>query len=196
MDIWYKGENVFFDPGTYKYNTEDKYLKFYHGTKGHNTVSLGDLDQMKKGDRFIWYYWTSSFDENIMETNETFEFQSKIRAFRQLNSEVIHFRKVVKFKGMNKWKIIDSIDYKGDLFVIQHWNIKNNDFFEKKGESQEINFKVLVDSYDKDGKALRGEYVKGWNSDVYGVKNEFDQLIFKTKQNYIETDIEIIDIQI
>ncbi|QKG80231.1 heparinase II/III family protein [Tenuifilum thalassicum] len=58
LDIWYKGENILFDPGTYKYNTDEKYIKFYNGTKGHNTLSIGQYDQMLRGPRFIWFYWT------------------------------------------------------------------------------------------------------------------------------------------
>src|SRR5690606_2810610 len=35
IDIWHKGENILFDGGTYKYNTDPKLLKYFMGTKSH-----------------------------------------------------------------------------------------------------------------------------------------------------------------
>lgn len=179
LDIWHNGVNILFDPGTYKYNTEDNYLNFYHGTKGHNTITIGDYCQMQKGGRFIWYYWTKAFDQNIVETNSTYEFEGKIRSSPQLGKNIFHHRRVIKYKEMSKWKVIDKvIGYDGDLPIIQHWNLADDKF--------------LIQSFDKEGKALEKEYKKGWYSEKYGMKEEFNQLIYKTNGRFIETNFEIV----
>ena len=58
LDIWYQGDNLFHDGGSYRYNTAESDSKYFRGTNSHNTVMLGDFDQMEKGPRFVWYHWT------------------------------------------------------------------------------------------------------------------------------------------
>ena len=45
LDISVNGNNLLRDAGTYKYNTDKEFSKFFFGTKSHNTVMLGDHDQ-------------------------------------------------------------------------------------------------------------------------------------------------------
>ncbi len=187
---------MLFDPGTYKYNTEDKYLNFYHGTRGHNTITIGDHDQMLKGGRFIWYYWTKAFDQKINETNATYEFEGKIKVFPELSLNIIHHRKVIKYKSLPKWQIIDIVSgYDGDLPIVQHWNLADGQSSLRlplgSGLSED-ELSIQIQSYDKDGQVLKKEYQKGWYSEKYGIKENFNQLIFKTDKRFIETNIEII----
>ncbi len=195
LDIWYKGKNVIFDPGTYKYNTNEKYLNFYHGTVGHNTITIGDHDQMKKGGRFIWYFWTKAYGQTISETENTYKFEGKIKAFPKLGSNIVHHRKVIKYKGIPKWKVVDIIEnYSGELPIVQHWNIADKVFFTHLigvNKKSSDNLTIQIQAFGKDGKALKKEYQKGWYSEKYGVKKEFDQLIFQTYERFIETNIEI-----
>ena len=66
IDLWHKGVNVLCDSGTYSYATDlGKQLAL---TAAHNTVKIGDKEQMKKHGPFLIYDWTSAteveFDEN------------------------------------------------------------------------------------------------------------------------------------
>jgi hypothetical protein len=66
IDLWHKGVNVLCDSGTYSYATDlGKHLAL---TAAHNTVKIGDKEQMKKHGPFLIYDWTSAteveFDEN------------------------------------------------------------------------------------------------------------------------------------
>lgn len=99
LDIWQNGENLILDPGTFKYNTEKEFINFYFGTKGHNTLVIGDYHQMIKGGRFIWYYWTKKAESKIEELIDRFEFTGQIFAFPQVGKNIFHERKVVKWKN-------------------------------------------------------------------------------------------------
>ena len=178
LDIWHNGENVLFDPGTYKYNTDEKYLKFYHGTIGHNTLTIGEHSQMLKGGRFIWYYWTKAFEQEIKETKEYFEFTGYIKGFNELGSGITHYRKVIKYKNELKWTITDESNYNGDLPLIQHWNIID-----------ESKVKIIANDFDRD---ITPQMKPAWKSELYGVKTDFQQIIFSSKHNKIETTIEIL----
>ena len=51
IDVWYKGENILLDGGSYKYNTSEEEVNYFMGTSSHNTVKIGDYNQMKKASR-------------------------------------------------------------------------------------------------------------------------------------------------
>ena len=57
LDVWYDGHNVLIDPGTYSYNPGEGWADYFSGTQAHNTISVDDHDQMKKGSRFLWIDW-------------------------------------------------------------------------------------------------------------------------------------------
>lgn len=65
IDLWHKGVNVLCDSGTYSYATDlGKQLAL---TAGHNTVKIGDKEQMKKHGPFLIYDWTSATEVEFNE---------------------------------------------------------------------------------------------------------------------------------
>jgi len=123
LDIWIDGVNYITDPGTYRYNTEEPLIKFYFGSTGHNTITLGDYDQMLKGGRFIWYYWTQAMKQEIKEYDDFFEFDGMIKCFPQLGKNIHHQRKVIKYKNQFKWIITDTVNYSGNVKKVLRWNL-------------------------------------------------------------------------
>jgi len=180
LDIWHNGINYLFDPGTYKYNTEDKYIKFYNGTAGHNTLTIGNYDQMLKGGRFIWYYWTKYAKAKVNEFEDRFEFYGKINGFPLLGNNINHIRTVIKYKNELMWEVIDKTNYKGDLPVKLHWNI-NPDALKD----------VIISHTDIEGNDLSVDYCNAWYSELYGVKKEFNQLTCVFDGSYCKTIIKI-----
>ncbi|MBN1252712.1 MAG: alginate lyase family protein [Bacteroidales bacterium] len=180
IDIWYNGINIIRDPGTYKYNTDKKYIDFYHGTIGHNTLTIGNNSQMQKGGRFIWFYWTKVKSVQIFETDNSYIFEGEIIAFPIFGSNITHKRKVIKHKNQLKWEIIDQTNYQGKELKYLHWNI-----------NPEFNKYLNIETYDKTGNTINNEYITGWYSELYGQKEKVNQLIFKTESNYIKTIIQI-----
>lgn len=96
LDLWINGDNILRDAGSYKYNTNENDLNYFFGSKSHNTVTLGENDQMLKGDRFIWYYWTQALGAELTENDDKFMFNGQISAFRQVDNKAIHKRKINK----------------------------------------------------------------------------------------------------
>jgi hypothetical protein len=60
LDLWIDGEAVLRDAGTYSYNTDDRWLHYFGGTHGHNTVQFDDRDQMPRLGRFLFGDWPDS----------------------------------------------------------------------------------------------------------------------------------------
>lgn len=64
LDVWLKGLNLLCDAGSYSYNTEQRWLNYFSGGQGHNTVQFDDRQPMPKVSRFLYGKWAkfSFFD--------------------------------------------------------------------------------------------------------------------------------------
>jgi len=64
LDFWHLGENILRDAGSYSYNTEQKWLSYFSGVEGHNTVQFDQRQPMPKVSRFLYGKWPqySRFD--------------------------------------------------------------------------------------------------------------------------------------
>lgn len=177
LDIWHKGQNVLFDGGSYKYNADEKVLKYFMGTESHNTVMLDNFDQMEKGPRFIWYNWTQSVKAYTGDNDEIFWFEGEIRAFKNVGNRIRHYRKVMKHKGIPHWIVEDSIINKPESAMLkQFWHATQG---------------VSLAAREKEGTAFSFRKEKGMRSDYYGVKTEAVEHVAETKNDSITTDINI-----
>lgn len=82
MDVWYKGENILMDGGSYKYNTDASDINYFMGTQSHNTIMLGNNNQMLKGARFMWFYWSQALKASIQELDDSYCFSGVVSCFR------------------------------------------------------------------------------------------------------------------
>lgn len=177
IDIWYKGHNILFDGGSYKYNTDASTLKYFMGTESHNTIMLDNYDQMLKGSRFIWYNWTQALKSETREEENAYCFEGTISAFRELNSNIRHTRKLIKPKGQPHWIIEDKISGKpAGIKVRQLWHTSPT---------------VIIKSKDKKGNEISVHREAGMLSDYYGMKEKADQFVAETTEDIVITNITI-----
>ena len=54
LDLWWRGDNVFCDAGTYSYNADAPFEDGFASSRYHNTVTVDGLDQMTRIGRFLW----------------------------------------------------------------------------------------------------------------------------------------------
>jgi hypothetical protein len=178
LDIWYKGMNLLHDAGSYKYNTDKETLLYFMGTRSHNTVMLGDFDQMKKGDRFIWYNWSQCESLKTDEDTEKFIFTGTIKAFQHINKNITHTRKLTIYKHKYLWEIEDTINEKPeDLTLHQLWHTCYPDM---------LNFEASAN-----GKMLTPAIKEGCHSVFYGKKESCTELILSTSGNSIKSIISV-----
>lgn len=180
LDLWYKGVNIMRDAGTYKYNTEEELVKYFNGTSAHNTVTLGDHDQMLKGPRFIWLHWSEAKSATLNETEDNFKFEGKIHAFKNVGSNILHSRKVTKQKGKAHWEIEDELFHNSGLSMKQIWN---------PSPSFKNDFEIIAE--DAEGNLLEPIFAKGYYSGLYGVKEDTTVIVFETSTKKIKTTIQL-----
>jgi hypothetical protein len=57
VDLWWQGFNIAQDAGTYLYNAPPPWENALAYTCVHNTISLGEQDQIQHEGRFLWLKW-------------------------------------------------------------------------------------------------------------------------------------------
>lgn len=180
LDIWHKGINLLRDNGSYLYNSEPEVVRYFMGTRSHNTVMLNDFDQMLKGPRFIWFDWSQCIDSSLTESENQFEFQGSISAFKYLRKKIQHKRNVTKTKGIPRWLIEDEIIGNKEYEMNQLWHINPS--------SQNS---ITMEAYDETGNPLERKSMKGWYSSYYGLKEITEYYVYSTRGKKISTLIEI-----
>ncbi len=177
IDIWYKGDNLLTDAGSYKYNTDEQTIRYFSGTQSHNTVMLDDNDQMLKGSRFIWYYWSECVDASLKENNDTFVFTGSVNAFKYIKEGIVHKRTITKLIGKPEWALRDEVTGKPEHMIRQLWHIPLL-----------LKDKVAISAMTK-GAALKAIVTEGWQSSLYGQKEKTEERCFSTDGTVIETII-------
>jgi len=156
IDLWFNNINFLRDSGTFKYLTNNDDIKYFNGISGHNTVSVSGEEQMEKGPGFIWLNWTKGKKD-----------------YSYVENGVFHFRGIFTYKGCLGWTEIQrTIDYDftnqqitvsdavqniDNVDLIQFWH-PNPDYFSQ------------IAFYPQNKSKLFEE--KGYNSLLYGIKNE------------------------
>jgi len=179
LDVWYKGRNILMDAGSYKYNTDSDTIRYFSGTRSHNTVMLNNLDQMQKGGRFIWYHWTQLRNVALTDNGDSYHFTGTIQAFGHLAPGITHTRSVIKRKGEAAWEVHDSISgTPKNAEITQLWHIPAE-------ETQKISL-LAVDASNTNIRPVEGT---GWYSSLYGSKEQNVEVAFVTTATEITTTI-------
>jgi len=179
LDVWYKGQNVLCDAGSYKYNTDPETIKYFFGSASHNTVMIEDYDQMEKGARFIWFGWTQAKESQFYETADSYCFTGSIVAFKQVGKGIVHARQVIKKKGNPVWFIKDSIINKpAGSRMKQLWHLP-------------LSHLPVQWTITEEPGAIEKQKKEGYVSNKYGRKEVSEMVIFATKEDHIFTEIEI-----
>jgi hypothetical protein len=122
VDLWWRGMNIVADPGTYSYNSAPPWNDGLRGTSSHNTVQVDGLDQMQRGPRFTWFYWTdgrivrrgTADDSGLVKLIEAEHFGY------QRNLDVVHRRAVLIASG-KVWIVVDDLRGTGLHSIASQW---------------------------------------------------------------------------
>jgi len=181
VDVWWKGFNIAIDGGSYLYNDELEYHKYFMSTSSHNTVILNGEDQMLLFRRFKWLYWTKAKLLNFSGR----AFEGEHYGYKRLKGKITHRRRVEVLEDRG-YLIEDKLfqEDKSSRIYDLHWLI--NDFpYEVETLEKEF-FKVIlitpVGKYyiflkgNKEGEFFinrakeKDNEPDGWQSRYYGEK--------------------------
>jgi len=122
VDLWWRGQNVALDAGTYSYNAPAPWNNSLAHTAYHNTVTVDGLDQMERVGKFLWLPWVEgkvTRFENSAEERLT-HWEGEHDGYRRLKNPVSHRRAILKLPGEH-WVVIDQLKSTGRHNYRLHW---------------------------------------------------------------------------
>jgi hypothetical protein len=105
------GREILVDPGTYRYNGEPQFRRYFKSTRAHNTVTIDGQDQAIQQTGFIWshpYNVKVLRNENL---NGVWLIQAEHDGYLRYKKPVKHMRSVLIFEGK---KIIMQDKFSGE----------------------------------------------------------------------------------
>ncbi len=122
VDIWWRGENIAIDPGTYSYNSPPPWNNPFAHTSFHNTVTVDGKDQMDRASRFLWLPWLKgkSYERNVPCHGDVSCWNGEHDGYRRLSDPVTHRRGLVRL-GAEHWLVVDSLSGRQSHDYRLHW---------------------------------------------------------------------------
>ncbi len=176
FDLWWKGLNIAFDPGTYSYNPSGKRKFDFSRTRYHNTVAVDEKDQMDRAGKFLWLPWlegnlTKTFYSDSGELDYLEGFHD---GYQRLSEPVYHKRSLIRIGEY--WIVMDNLLADSEHKYRLHWNLGDFSFqrdFDGEGVTlQTEGGKYQILSISDQGRSyslVRGdeESWEGWYAPYY-----------------------------
>ncbi|MGB8930866.1 MAG: heparinase II/III-family protein [Anaeromyxobacteraceae bacterium] len=120
LDVWWRGENVLVDGGSYLYNGPKKWHDHFLRTASHNTVGVDGFDQMLHYRRFKTLYWTRAKLLRFQDTASIVLAEGEHYGYQRHPGACVHRRAVLYVKD-DLWIVLDRVTGQGEHKARLHW---------------------------------------------------------------------------
>jgi asparagine synthase (glutamine-hydrolysing) len=120
LDVWWRGENVLVDGGSYLYNGPRRWHNHFLRTASHNTVRIDGRDQMLHIRQFKTLYPTEARLLKFEIGAEWAICEGEHYGYRRA-AQCVHRRSVLFAKADALWVVVDSITGPGKHEARLHW---------------------------------------------------------------------------
>ncbi len=179
LDLWWQGENIACDAGTYLYNGAGIWRNGLTHTQVHNTVTVDHLDQMEKFSRFTWSNWAKGEVLTEMNYSGIAIWEGKHDGYERLSDPVSHIRTVMMLPD-DRWVVLDRLKATQNHQYYLQWLINDFPFEQFSGENKVIlwpqtkgfQIKLGIVEGNSEFSIVRASEntTRGWRSHYYGVK--------------------------
>jgi len=181
LDVWWRGQNVLTDAGSYLYNGPAAWHNHFLRTGSHNTVQIDGSEQMPHVRQFKTLYRTQAKLTHFEDTAEWAICEGEHYGYLS-EDKCIHRRSVLFLKDHDVWVIADTISGEGSHRARLHWLAGNHPHdFDSKSARLRLDTPVgqfSVTVLDRTGTPSRTVDVasgveqppRGWLSRYYGEK--------------------------
>jgi asparagine synthase (glutamine-hydrolysing) len=180
VDVFWRGENVLVDAGSYLYNGPPDWHRHFTGGESHNVVTVDGHDQMVHHRQFKLLHRTKARLLRFEDTPAMAWAEGEHYGFRRYRGRCVHRRAVIHAKD-DLWVVVDCVEGSGLHSARLHWLAAPYSFGYEVADGRMTldtpcgTFTVTV--MDGTGHCLGGDVVsggerppRGWLSRYYGEK--------------------------
>lgn len=185
FDLWFDGQNVLRDAGSYHYFAPQPWHGYFASTAAHNTIEIDGQDQMVRGPNFLWLRWTRA---KLLECKHSADGQlgwlvGEHYGYARLAGRVTHRRSILRIQ--DSYAVIDDVRGRGRHEAVLRWRLINSEWRERAdgwvAEGPEIAATINVAaSTGAEASLVRGQCdprPEGWESLYYAEKTAVPSLI-------------------
>jgi asparagine synthase (glutamine-hydrolysing) len=195
VDLWWKGQNIAVDPGTYSYNAPKPWNNPLAATPFHNTLTVDGADQMERYGKFLWFPWLKGKVVRDVQTDSDnlLYWQGEHDGYCRWRDPVRHQRVIIRILK-EFWLVLDRPIGEGEHHYMLHWLFFDFDYvWNKKGHlvmrTPKGPYYVKLGSFPSIGgfslaRAVPGS-PRGWHSPQYYVREPALSLDLQTKARKI-----------
>jgi hypothetical protein len=120
VDLWWQGNNIALDPGTYLYNARQPWQNPFSGTWCHNTLRVDGVEHMLHAGRFLWLGWSRAQVTCRWRSpdGELSFIQAEHTGFQP--KRMRHQRAILAC-GQDTWLIADQVRGMGEHLIQINW---------------------------------------------------------------------------
>jgi hypothetical protein len=113
------GRPVLIDPGTYCYQGDPEWRRYFRSTLAHNTLEIEGADQVAQAGPFLWSSAMTSWVESAegIDDGPVATLTVAHDGYRRLPAKAVHVRQFRLDRAANALSIIDAIDAKTPVAV-------------------------------------------------------------------------------
>lgn len=178
LDVWWRGQNVLVDGGSYQYNAAPQWHQHFMRTASHNTVTIDGRDQMLHYRQFKVLYWTKARLLQFSNCGDWSLCAGEHYGYRRHAGGCVHRRSVLFVKD-DVWIVVDRVLGTGEHDLRLHW--LGGEFpWTHDGTTLAMTTpqgEFCVAAYNADGSRVESTVVagadeppRGWLSRYYGEK--------------------------
>ena len=104
VDLWWKGQNLGLDAGTFSYNAAPPWENALANTNVHNTVQVDGRDQMTRAGRFLWLDWAQAY--YLTSESAPQKITAVHTGYRKLG---VRHQRSLAYLGSNHWQVMDLL---------------------------------------------------------------------------------------
>jgi hypothetical protein len=169
------GKAMLVDPGTFTYNGDTRFRRYFKGTRAHNTVTIDGLDQAVQETRFIWSSPYETFLEKSEEKEGTVYLRASHNGYGKLKKPVMHRRSVRCF-GEAGLLVEDTFLGQGKHAFELNYHLhphaaceEQDGWFAVENQDEKIFLKLMGKHMFRFAAGEEGPLF-GWYSPAYGIK--------------------------
>lgn len=172
--LWRGGKAILVDPGTFRYNGEPEWRRYFKGTRAHNTVSVDGRDQAEQAGSFIWRRPYACRVSAFRKSGNAMHVDAWHDGYARLPQPVRHRRTI--HSESDALFIIDRFSGAGDHEFELNFHLHPQVVSESKGDGWVLRNGrarcVIGLTNGLELKPVRGERspIRGWHSPAYGAK--------------------------
>jgi asparagine synthase (glutamine-hydrolysing) len=121
VDLWWRGQNVALDAGTFSYNAAPPWDDTFSSTAYHNTVAVDGHDQMERVGRFLWLPWATGSVQLWQRSEEGYlaYWEGSHNGYERLTGSAVHRRSLMQVA--EHWLVLDRIISETEHEHRLHW---------------------------------------------------------------------------